>query len=186
MVAGHRVHLQLHFNPRSPCGERRRERQRGGQVSGHFNPRSPCGERPGSRHTTRIQHLFQSTLPVWGATSPQDLSRTQPQISIHAPRVGSDSSISGVLYRGSTISIHAPRVGSDRSDGAGQIPPDDFNPRSPCGERRLIRKWTSAFRTISIHAPRVGSDQGHYCPYQAVRISIHAPRVGSDDDSTTD
>ena len=80
----------MNFNPRSPCGERRYEEGKDGvsmDISIHaprvgsdlnqtaapstdfyFNPRSPCGER---RHRTRQavwRDVFQSTLPVWGAT----------------------------------------------------------------------------------------------------------------------
>ena len=36
------------------------------------------------------------------------------------------------------ISIHAPRAGSDSSPGKATAPPTDFNPRSPCGERRRL------------------------------------------------
>ena len=35
----------------------------------NFNPRSPCGERLAGSTATRNTNLFQSTLPVWGATS---------------------------------------------------------------------------------------------------------------------
>ena len=34
--------------------------------------------------------LFQSTRPVWGATTPQRGRRAPKKISIHAPRVGRD------------------------------------------------------------------------------------------------
>ena len=58
------------------------------------------------------------------------------------------------------ISIHAPRVGSDigRLDQA--LNGQNFNPRSPCGERpvKVAERYTQA--NISIHAPRVGSDFG--------------------------
>ena len=37
-------------------------------TSTDFNPRSPCGERPAVRVVAGIENLFQSTLPVWGAT----------------------------------------------------------------------------------------------------------------------
>ena len=33
-----------------------------------FNPRSPCGERPGWENGEHASYIFQSTLPVWGAT----------------------------------------------------------------------------------------------------------------------
>ena len=60
------------------------------------------------------QEIFQSTLPVWGAT----------QIRLV------------VVTTISNISIHAPRVGSDGMADLHQADrPQDFNPRSPCGER---------------------------------------------------
>ena len=79
------------FNPRSPCGER----PAGGGAAAHkesisihaprvgsdvnwdngqrianrnFNPRSPCGERQAILTSLRAMVIFQSTLPVWGAT----------------------------------------------------------------------------------------------------------------------
>ena len=59
--------LFAYFNPRSPCGERRKGMDYGGRVQ-DFNPRSPCGE--------RLAAVFGYTLDFG--------------ISIHAPRVGSD------------------------------------------------------------------------------------------------
>ena len=55
-------------------------------------------------------------------------------ISIHAPRVGSDGKIPG-HYHHQTISIHAPRVGSDSHPSTSNSYSVYFNPRSPCGER---------------------------------------------------
>ena len=82
-------------------------------VRPYFNPRSPCGERPSesniwwifpaiSIHAPRVgsdltvkstlltNFRFQSTLPVWGATSGDPMDGQLQMISIHAPRVGSD------------------------------------------------------------------------------------------------
>ena len=79
----------------------------------YFNPRSPCGERPASKlfeillglisiHAPRVgsdflhfpfqfcAFIFQSTLPVWGATKEVLFLAGSYDISIHAPRVGSD------------------------------------------------------------------------------------------------
>ena len=170
---------------------------------------------------------FQSTLPVWGATGVKADERKGRIISIHAPRVGSDKKTmpvdSAVFVFQSTlpvwgatqyamerllpyhgISIHAPRVGSDHYNLVHMVIccPVDFNPRSPCGERR-IRLKRRYIGFISIHAPRVGSDfpLGHahlprkgfqstlpvwgatYIGFEIDKgyyISIHAPRVGSD------
>ncbi len=101
----------IYFNPRSPCGERRQEQQEA-SSSRYFNPRSPCGERRATEFPSCSLSKFQSTLPVWGATLFKFYPTFCILISIHAPRVGSDSQIAGYFYR-CTISIHAPRVGSD-------------------------------------------------------------------------
>ena len=79
-----------YFNPRSPCGERPEGYGRGGQQAGDFNPRSPCGERPAEDDGAVSGEIFQSTLPVWGATVGKCQMVLHFTISIHAPRVGSD------------------------------------------------------------------------------------------------
>ena len=80
------------FNPRSPHGERH---HRSGVSVGvvHFNPRSPHGERP----------------------TPSIIAPPAEDISIHAPRTGSDAAASRT----------APAA-------------TDFNPRSPHGERLCV------------------------------------------------
>ena len=65
------------------------------------------------KHSTACAScLFQSTLPVWGATLHDHWRATDQEISIHAPRVGSDR----CNQRLGLCGIY-------------------FNPRSPCGER---------------------------------------------------
>ena len=56
------------FTPRSPCGERLHP-SRIMPLSICFNPRSPCGERQHVLGPMSIPLMFQSTLPVWGATA---------------------------------------------------------------------------------------------------------------------
>ena len=130
------IDINRDFNPRSPCGERPDNpgyRGLGHMISIHaprvgsdcvsssivhsqryFNPRSPCGERRlGGSILSRCE-IFQSTLPVWGATA-------------------EDFTLTAFI----TISIHAPRVGSDRNAGISFHRVRHFNPRSPCGERHL-------------------------------------------------
>ena len=60
-------------------------------ISVNFNPRSPCGERPSWADRVVRPYEFQSTLPVGGATIRQADSGANFEISIHAPRVGSDA-----------------------------------------------------------------------------------------------
>ena len=109
----------MYFNPRSPCGERLRLRLQCRQwkdISIHaprvgsdcianvpadrkryFNPRSPCGERLRTHNGKALMQVFQSTLPVWGATRLAFFEGPMDIISIHAPRVGSDSAAADVL-----------------------------------------------------------------------------------------
>ena len=56
------------------------------------------------------------------------------EISIHAPRTGSDLALPSVA-RYNTISIHAPRTGSDGCNTGYSKSRLYFNPRSPHGER---------------------------------------------------
>ena len=58
------------FYLHSPCGERPEQVQLlpGAQ---YFNPRSPCGERRQGKAKLLLELLFQSTLPVRGATRAQ-------------------------------------------------------------------------------------------------------------------
>ena len=122
----------------------------------NFNPRSPDGERQYDSNGVSRKSLFQSTLPGWGATDHLESKCQEPEISIHAPRMGSDRAPQhGGSHRG--ISIHAPRMGSDAARQ------DDVHGRA-----------------ISIHAPRMGSDPQSYTIAPIPPISIHAPRMGSD------
>ena len=50
---------------------------------------------------------------MWGATARLYPGRLIGGISIHAPRVGSDTHQNNLAIISDTISIHAPRVGSD-------------------------------------------------------------------------
>ena len=57
----------VYFNPRSPCGERRKPTGNR-KCNRNFNPRSPCGERPSLGPDAPCPSGFQSTLPLRGAT----------------------------------------------------------------------------------------------------------------------
>ena len=56
------------FNPHSPCGERRQGGLDIARKQQYFNPHSPCGERLDGRQSFIAFVLFQSTLPMRGAT----------------------------------------------------------------------------------------------------------------------
>ena len=145
---------------------------------------------------------FQSTLPVGGATSRAQFPGYLADISIHAPRGGSDG--------------QKPECGffqlyfNPRSPWGERLPAcvcnsvfPYFNPRSPWGERLMIISRVILDIPISIHAPRGGSDTSFTKSFQNRarfqstlpvggatqkchrssgyhHISIHAPRGGSD------
>ena len=125
-------------------------------------PISIHAPREGSDHEVRpdttLVRLFQSTLPVRGATIARVRYGYDLAISIHAPREGSDLLYLAIGQGPQGISIHAPREGSDLH-GVHQPP---------------------AALDISIHAPREGSDDCGVLSVLIRRISIHAPREGSD------
>ena len=79
----------------------------------YFNPHSPCGERHLGLQRFFLVALFQSTLPMRGATSRYSKVFSRCFISIHTPHAGSDTPF--LLY----MICYSP----------------DFNPHSPCGER---------------------------------------------------
>ena len=192
----------LHFNPRSPHGERLNLVHAPAALQ-NFNPRSPHGER------RRGGQGGQQTI----------------QISIHAPRTGSDVSRSAFGWATGAFQSTLPARGATSRKHANSARASNFNPRSPHGERRRKESTMtkdevfqstlpargatqvfcvlSASHCISIHAPRTGSDFAdwrgrvppeHFNPRSphgerhtsctfsrpAFSISIHAPRTGSD------
>ena len=167
----------------------------------HFNPRSPHGERREPMISLFGAFVFQSTLPARGATKPRPRDAARTAISIHAPRTGSDGRFVAAIYEfvisihaprtGSDfgviqldptklISIHAPRTGSDDDGRTRNRRKEDFNPRSPHGERHAEpaeRRTRQYFNPRSPHGERRvalarASGRGN--------ISTHAPRTGSD------
>ena len=80
-----------------------------------FNPRSPCGERRFGWGGNRAAVEFQPTLPLRGATNSKML----------------------VLHL-VPVSTHAPLAGSDQVEFCITKATEGFNPRSPCGERRVL------------------------------------------------
>ena len=148
---------RTHFNPRSPCGERRRTFPAAG-TSFYFNPRSPCGERRTVIRDQECRGKFQSTLPLRGATlNPGRLSCSTREFQSTLPLRGA-TKLRIITLRMSCISIHAPLAGSDHGLLARWRIIEHFNPRSPCGERPRLGCSSRRPSDISIHAPLAGSD----------------------------
>ena len=79
----------------------------------HFNPRSPCGERPDEKSEPPRIYRFQSTLPVRGATT--GATGRTGYTGHFNPRSPCGERLSHRHHgcRRRNISIHAPRAGSD-------------------------------------------------------------------------
>ena len=80
-----------------------------------FNPRAPCGARLRTDSDGGRGGVFQSTRPVRGATT---VNTNYKQYEL--------------------VSIHAPRAGRDRACLCSREDDNRFNPRAPCGARRLV------------------------------------------------
>ena len=171
----------LHFNPRSPHGERPDGLHRFFQRLHDFNPRSPHGERLLDLGTVvRFPRTFQPTLPARGATKEEEKSNFFSGISTHAPRTGSDRGDGGhfrnrqdfnprsphgerlcCLRRGELQAEFQPTLparGATFGDLQLRLALQNFNPRSPHGERQEAQRPCCAWADISTHAPRTGSD----------------------------
>ena len=145
-----------------------------------FNPRSPCGERRASARPRSRLSEFQSTLPVRGATISLPVVDCDREISIHAPRAGSDFFVLRRVAICILISIHAPRAGSDPWLGGELMTDFQFQSTLPVRGATGVEAGGGKPQAISIHAPRAGSDNRQDFYPISVNISIHAPRAGSD------
>ena len=147
--------------------------------SRYFNPRSPHGERPPCSFCARRSSEFQSTLPARGATALCCVGGDATDISIHAPRTGSDRMLDNQIARTFDFNPRSPH-GERHVIFPPRAFPADFNPRSPHGERHFAIAVSRSDSRISIHAPRTGSDDLLSRRLFLFTISIHAPRTGSD------
>ncbi len=149
----------MHFNPRSPCGERPAIVLTGDALSTISIPAPRAGSDLHLRGLYTAQTVFQSPLPVRGAT----MKRIRPARSCRFQ--------SPLPVRGATYKPNGP-MGDAR----------DFNPRSPCGERLCVNSTGLSCRGVFQSPLPVRGATAH--PRGAVgypgRISIPAPRAGSD------
>ena len=169
-----------YFNPRSPCGERLRcsfqllqafsisiHAPRAGSDKGSTLDAMPLfisihAPRAGSdalrSHSSFFGDVFQSTLPVRGATIIADYIKLCQAISIHAPRAGSDD------IRGCTYGSFA-----------------SFQSTLPVrGATAAFIIWVFLKSTFQSTLPVRGATDFFLMIFSLLVISIHAPRAGSD------
>ena len=132
------MRIRERFNPRAPCGARRRWPRCPPCHTRNFNPRAPCGARL-------------NLNPKGGKPA---------EISTHAPLAGRDFINKPGYDIPFNISTHAPLAGRDWMSGSSSSSSEpfqptrplrgatvlhsvavpvatDFNPRAPCGARLL-------------------------------------------------
>ena len=130
----HVVVAQSCFNPRAPCGARPRHPRRPSSLAG-FNPRAPCGARPFQRSYAIFWTVFQSTLPVRGATHQHRRGAGLFAVSIHAPRAGRDAPDVPMIASDQSFNPRAPCGARHPASIQGFRHTGCFNPRAPCGAR---------------------------------------------------
>ena len=168
-----------HFNPRAPCGARRRSTAAADEhikISTH----APLAGRDGGGKTASCGELiFQPTRPLRGATTVQvDTMDMQQDFNPRAP-CGARQQERFELYlirdfnprapcgarrdqardaTGNAISTHAPLAGRDIVRSTAAIRVKNFNPRAPCGARPQQNEPRMSDLKISTHAPLAGRD----------------------------
>ena len=150
------------------------------RIKHNFNPRSPRGERHHSPHLTQIIPKFQSTLPARGATAKTRLTLVgSSHFNPRSPRGERHKLIlSGTPVQ--NISIHAPREGSDVTGAVTKAFGALFQSTLPA--RGATRPWRPPGRpsTFQSTLPARGATPTFGCFMGEHGISIHAPREGSD------
>ena len=126
-------------------------------IRTNFNPRAPCGARPLSFSKPFANSLFQSTRPMRGATA-----------------------ILNTKTEGGTISIHAPHAGRDEVSSVWWSTVIYFNPRAPCGARRVGEVVGEVEEKFQSTRPMRGATDSVFGFRLTVVISIHAPHAGRD------
>ena len=138
------------FNPRVPCGTRRRGMEEVASRLG-FNPRVPCGTRP--------QSLF-TLLPAF--------------VSIHASRAGRDGGASPQIDVSYTFQSTRPVRDATLWARSSVEPFSRFNPRVPCGTRPVTRLWLSPYRRFN---PRVPCGTRLAMEVRIIMMACFNPRV---------
>ena len=80
------------------------------------------------------------------------------------------------------ISIHTPLAGSDRKTLKTSANSWNFNPHSPCGERRVPLTYASCICQFQSTLPLRGATRLQKQSGMTIKISIHTPLAGSDQD----
>ena len=142
---------RIYFNPRIPYGMRLALTVPRGYFS-KFQSTHPVWDATTSLRIAIRGQAFQSTHPVWDATTKAKPSYIKSLISIHASRMGCDLLTLPIHVR-QLISIHASRMGCDTTLIAGGLEIRDFNPRIPYGMRLFFSPLPASLWTFQSTHP---------------------------------
>ena len=189
------------FNPRAPCGARRCE-ARVAVNAAVISTHAPLAGRDEKRSATGGRHSgFQPTRPLRGATSPCAALLLRLEFQPTRPLRGATEAVLYDLYsevfqptrplRGATdaferarkcflISTHAPLAGRDLADSVPWRGWYHFNPRAPCGARRVSWPRWACKTLFQPTRPLRGATFGETMDAAEKMISTHAPLAGRD------
>ena len=151
-----------------------------GKKSEHFNPRSPCGERRVEGTKYILNYLISIHAPRVGSDIIDRDYQGNENISIHAPRVGSDvkerQEVDGARY----FNPRSP-CGERQQGGATNEGYKRFQSTLPVwGATFASRSICAQIMEFQSTLPVWGATSADLCERCVYGISIHAPRVGSD------
>ena len=124
-----------------------------------FNPRTPCGVRPSLSYHSKLCTTFQSTHSLRSATSCTPSGFPFNSVSIHALLAECDM-VSGLhpINKFLFQSTHSLRSAT-RLYHYSRFRPKGFNPRTPCGVRRVvIQQGAGIIEFQSTHSLRSATD----------------------------
>ena len=97
--------------------------------------------------------LFQSTLPLRGATIDKANNLLEGKISIHTPLAGSDLSLDKLRSPMDLFQSTLPLRGATALTRTRSRKLSNFNPHSPCGERRAWISSEAPWIYFNPHSP---------------------------------
>ena len=175
------IHAPFYFNPRSPHGERHNQRRaaRGRKYISIHAPRTGSDKQVEVDVAKNIK--FQSTLPARGATHYHwQAALSQYHFNPRSPH-GERPACGGVDIGLREISIHAPRTGSDAIEAADDLVEWAFQSTLPARGATLLEGNPGKQKLFQSTLPARGATAaGRYRQTVRRHISIHAPRTGSD------
>ena len=147
---------------------------------GYFNPRAPCGARRSSAQNLHNDLLFQPTRPLRGATISSRPILATGKISTHAPLAGRD--ISSARCQTSFTTNFNPRAPCGARRVLVSLVPitSNFNPRAPCGARPRPQHLARESLRFQPTRPLRGATIRRWATQTPNVISTRAPLAGRD------